>query len=105
MPEAIKLPNGQKLVNVHSLSMCEEPCPIHAPSRRAEEMGELLWRDDRRMFERVCRHGVGHPDPDWLGFVERTEGAERARTESVHGCDGCCSRPKEPEQPGSDQQE
>ena len=34
--------------------------------------------------ERVCPHGVGHPDPD----------RRHADDPGVHGCDGCCA-PKE----------
>lgn len=37
-----------------------------------------VWRADRRLLERLCPHGVGHPDPD-------DRSADR-----VHGCDGCC---------------
>jgi hypothetical protein len=44
--------------------------------------------------ERICPHGVGHPDPDdyeyWLS---------RGQNYGVHGCDGCC-RPDTAEQCG-----
>jgi hypothetical protein len=36
------------------------------------------WRGDRGIIERVCDHGIGHPDPD-----------DRNR-DKIHGCDGCC---------------
>jgi hypothetical protein len=42
-------------------------------------------------MERICAHSLGHPDPDDLAYVERTQGAEAARWASVHGCDGCCT--------------
>lgn len=32
------------------------------------------------MMERVCEHGVGHPDPDCM----------YAQQDPAHGCDGCC---------------
>jgi hypothetical protein len=41
-------------------------------------------------MERICPHGVGHPDPDHLAFVEERYGTDEASVESVHGCDGCC---------------
>lgn len=41
------------------------------------------WRDDRKSMERICSHGVGHPDPDCLNL------------DRMHGCDGCCSPPKD----------
>lgn len=36
------------------------------------------WRGDRHLMERICPHGVGHPDPDDIN------------PDGVHGCDGCC---------------
>ena len=46
------------------------------------------------LVERVCPHGIGHPDPDWL--------KGRPSHWGVHGCDGCCSTPSPngPEQDG-----
>ena len=37
-------------------------------------------------MERVCTHGIGHPDPDHIAFLPK----DKCRWESVHGCDGCC---------------
>lgn len=31
-------------------------------------------------MERICPHGVGHPDPD------------DTNPDTVHGCDGCCAQ-------------
>jgi hypothetical protein len=45
------------------------------------------WRGDRYLIERICPHGVGHPDPDDLN------------PDTVHGCDGCCT-PPHPDDPG-----
>jgi hypothetical protein len=42
------------------------------------------------LVERVCPHGVGHPDPDpdsVARLAESTGGAHHG----VHGCDGCCA--------------
>jgi hypothetical protein len=57
---------------------------------------QRLWRYDRGLMERICPHGVGHPDPDHLDHVRRLRGDKAAVTESVHGCDGCCAPPKPP---------
>lgn len=46
----------------------------------------LHWRADRGLFERMCSHGIGHPDPDQKDYW-RVLGLEH---EGVHGCDGCC---------------
>jgi hypothetical protein len=48
------------------------------------------WRDDRGIIERICPHGVGHPDPDALPYLDRVLGTQKAGTEMQHGCDGCC---------------
>jgi len=41
------------------------------------------WRSDRGIMERVCKHEIGHPDPDSPWPPESAEW--------VHSCDGCCS--------------
>jgi hypothetical protein len=42
------------------------------------------------LIERLCSHGIGHPDPDSLAHLD-----PRGRLMlDVHGCDGCC-RPRE----------
>lgn len=70
--------NGQFLENVHSVRSCTgPPCVIHSPSDHHMRDWPLYWRNDASKFERICPHGIGHPDPDDLG-------------PGVHGCDGCC---------------
>ena len=80
---------GQTLVNVHDRSECKGPCCIHKPSDHHMKDFPLHWRDDRRFFERICEHGVGHPDPDEIAYH-----ASKGRDISVHGCDGCCRPPE-----------
>lgn len=46
------------------------------------------FRSDNGMMERVCEHGIGHPDPDYVKYMAR-QGNNWAGT---HGCDGCCSQ-------------
>lgn len=48
------------------------------------------WRGDRGLTERVCPHGVGHPDPDHMAWFVGKFGEKAAIVESIHGCDGCC---------------
>ena len=75
------LVGGQTLVNVHGQSQCHgRPCCIHNPSDHHMVTWPQNWRGDRRLMERVCPHGVGHPDPDDI------------HPGGVHGCDGCCSK-------------
>lgn len=72
---------GNKLVNVHAEGECKNAtaCPIHSPSQNSMRDYSQHWRYDRSFMERICVHGVGHPDPDDTG------------ADPVHGCDGCCS--------------
>lgn len=42
-----------------------------------------LWRKDRAIFEWICPHGVGHPDPLDIRVMAGLD-------DGVHGCDGCC---------------
>lgn len=81
----------QFLSNTHNPKLCKgQGCPVHHPSDHTLRHMRTHWRGDRGLMERICKHGVGHPDPDHLDFVERTSGKEAADVESVHGCDGCC---------------
>ncbi len=54
---------------------------VHAPSDHPMRVFPLNYRADREMTERVCPHGVGHPDPD----------QDLSDAQGVHGCDGCCT--------------
>lgn len=77
---------GQKMM-VHSKSICVgEMCPIHSPSKHHMVKWKLNWRQDRSMMERVCKHGIGHPDPDDAAFRKLMY----CDDDTMHGCDGCC---------------
>ena len=84
---------GERLVT-HGQATCEPPCPIHAPSAHPLNEARLHWRSDRGMWERICVHGVGHPDPDDLAYKQRhmDPGEYAAHAYGDHGCcaDGCC---------------
>ena len=75
---------GNKLTNVHESNSCatQSSCTIHSPSSHSMIGLPQKWRDDRGFMERICVHGVGHPDPDETLDDERLLG--------THGCDGCC---------------
>ena len=85
--ETVRLLDGTVLHNVHLRDTCVgEWCCIHNPSPRATALGKLHWRSDRALMERICVHGVGHPDPDSMAWRRR----HGAAVEGIHGCDGCC---------------
>lgn len=74
---------GEQLLYVHSPAVCagqDRPCCIHRPSSHHMRQWPQLWRQDARFMERLCEHGVGHPDPDTL------------HADRLHSCDGCCTR-------------
>ena len=88
----------------HAKEQCEgEFCCFHNPSNHHMVDWPMVMRLDKYgMMERVCEHGVGHPDPDSLAWVERSKKriAKMLATTpnqinaSMHGCDGCCSESK-----------
>jgi hypothetical protein len=77
-----------RISNVHLGDTCEAPCPIHSPTDHQMRKFRLLYRDDRGIFERLCEHGVGHPDPDNMAYFTKMRGPDHAQ--GIHGCDGCC---------------
>jgi hypothetical protein len=79
----LDLANGQRLIRFHTKGVCSGDCPIHKPTNHHMVKWPLNWRHDRFIFERMCPHGIGHPDPDSLAFTPNDPG--------IHGCDGCCN--------------
>lgn len=73
----------ETLINVHRPELCAgRPCPIHNMTLHHMRSYPQHWRGDRGIMERICPHGIGHPDPDdWL---------RNGTDPGTHGCDGCC---------------
>lgn len=87
MSDTFELPDGAVLTNVHAGTSCEgRPCVIHRPTPHHMADWTLHWRDDRGIFERICEHGIGHPDLDQFDYWRSVDQDSQA----VHGCDGCC---------------
>lgn len=83
---------GQFLKGVHDPDDCDgRGCVVHHPSDHNMVDFPLAWRHGGMFdikpphFERMCPHGVGHPDPDDVAYW-KSQGEDI----SVHGCDGCC---------------
>lgn len=78
----------------HARTFCAgTPCPWHAPSRHIMRQFPRRIRFDRDgLVERICVHGVGHPDPDSVTFLRarRLRDCRHDGAYGVHGCDGCC---------------
>lgn len=70
-------------------------CVIHNPSNHHMKEWDINIRLDRlTLAERLCPHGVGHPDPDSVNYIT-TQLAMAGRNPkqyalTSHGCDGCC---------------
>ncbi len=87
---------GIKVGGVHLRVDCitddgDQPCMFHSPTDHIMSDFPHHWRADRMIMERLCEHGVGHPDPDQLQYWMNTRGGDAANAEMVHGCDGCCA--------------
>lgn len=81
--DMIALLNGTVL-HTHPPERCAgRPCCIHHPSAHPLRDRPLVWRPDMGIMERVCPHGIGHPDPDDIMV-------RRFRIPGAHSCDGCC---------------
>lgn len=97
------LPNGVVLADVHDPVRCQgRPCVIHSPTPHCMSHLRLHWRGDRKIFERICIHGVGHPDPDQYQYwreiyavkaaLGEIDSADDWSYETIHGCcaEQCC---------------
>lgn len=75
---------------IHSRRNCLSGfCAWHNPSDHHMKDWPKSIRMDRadRLTERLCAHGIGHPDPDTLVYLETFT---KYKMSGVHGCDGCC---------------
>lgn len=99
--DLIGMPDG-RVLKTHGKDECSgTPCVLHSPSDHPLKDAPLQWRSERAMMERVCEHGIAHPDPDDRAHWERRLGDDPASWEFIearaqHSCDGCCVPPWKP---------
>jgi len=75
-------------LTTHSEDRCMgDFCPVHNPSDHHMADWPQHYRGDLGITERICPHGIGHPDPDDIYGCDHP-----------HGCDGCCIPPEEDEE-------
>lgn len=82
---------GRAILKTHTVDKCRGrsiPCCIHFPSDHHMREWEMNWRSDTGVMERICSHGVGHPDPDHMAYVRSLKAG--LEWQGTHGCDGCC---------------
>lgn len=89
--EDMELPDGTP-IRAHKRVDCHPPCALHAPSDHHMKDWPLIMRRDGRL-ERLCSHGIGHPDPDSLAHTKANY-PDFLELLAVHGCDDCCIPPK-----------
>ena len=90
--EYVKLEHTDQEIFAHDEWECVgDVCPIHKRTDHAMRAFPQHWRGDRYLMERICPHGVGHPDPDHLvSLCLMGKDDKFVKAEGVHGCDGCC---------------
>ena len=74
--------------DTHDEDKCKgESCPVHNPSSHHMRKWPLNYRMDRGITERICKCGIGHPDPD--DYI-----CNKDSVHAIHGCCGCCIKQK-----------
>lgn len=92
--ETVQLENTTEVIRCHERADCRRDyCSIHNPREHHMRGWPQHFREDTGVMERICPHGVGHPD-----FDNPFEGDD---PRWVHGCDinpdtgtGCCVAPE-----------
>lgn len=97
IPGATKLPGGQWVTNMHHPCVCAgNDCCIHNPSDHHMREWPMRYNNPTPdhpgpgLMERLCEHGLGHPDPDHMTWFASVHTTEETRDEATHVCDGCC---------------
>jgi len=73
----------------HDPALCAgQGCSRHHPSNHHMRTWPKIWREFYGYSDRMCSHGVGHPDPDDVVHLQALGGAC-----TEHACDGCCIAP------------
>lgn len=88
LPELLGV-GRMSLAMPHDPALCAgRGCSRHHPSNHHMRTWPKVWREYYGYSDRLCSHGVGHPDPDDVVHLQALGGASTA-----HACDGCCVAP------------
>lgn len=80
-------PKGiEKRLHDEARCLSDRYCAIHRPSNHHMNGWDINIRETV-LAERLCPHGIGHPDPDSVNWLTKVTGRTFWGT---HGCDGCC---------------
>lgn len=86
-------------IRFHNPESCAgEPCAVHNPQHHMKDWPTTVRFDRECLIERICKHGVGHPDPHSVDYLANRDvhnwGQKEAHMAySIHGCDLCCTPP------------
>lgn len=101
--EPNKLEHTNTTYNTHAADVCDQefPCSIHRRSPHPMRAFPQTWCGQHHIMERLCPHGLAHPDPD--DYLVRTKQvgttppdpddyqAKTPVSDATHPCDGCCT--------------
>jgi len=84
-------------IRYHKKALCKgQVCIFHNPTEHKMRDWPMNLRTDAwaaPLIERMCPHGVGHPDPDSVAFMDRNLSPKSKKYGfGIHGCDGCCGK-------------
>lgn len=88
------------LTHTHPEAKCKgRPCVIHNPSDHHMLEWPINLRENK-LVERICEHGVGHPDPDSVYFFDMIGKGGLG----IHCCceNRCCHEPEKEDLPSTD---
>ena len=81
-------------IRYHTKNKCKgQVCIFHNPTKHKMRNWPMNLRTDSwaaPLIERICEHGVGHPDPDSVTYLESVATKGSKGTWGMHGCCGCC---------------
>jgi hypothetical protein len=85
-PEVIKLEHSDMVFKrAHSKGSCRGPyCTIHNRSDHHMRSFPQIWNPMIFCMQRVCTHGIGHPDPDEIN------NDVVVKIDHETNCCGCC---------------
>ncbi|KQR17261.1 hypothetical protein [Cellulomonas sp. Leaf334] len=82
------------VLGTHDPAKCadDDASLIHRPSRHPLQSAPMAWHAELGLLERICGHGIHHPDLDALAYARRTRGTSVGDEFAQHDCDGCCGK-------------
>ena len=75
--------SGQLVQNIHPAEWCSGTCVVHRPSDHHMRKLELSFDIEKKAFQRTCKHGALHHDPDeriyWTNILIGSKDRSRSK--------------------------